>query len=46
MGVNRPLSHLLIMGQASFLDHEETMKGKTLFAREVYPRLEELPESG
>jgi len=35
-----------IRGQAGFLDHEETVKGKTLFAREVYPRLKELPESG
>lgn len=33
--------HLLIMGQA---DHDETVKGMTLFAREVYPRLKELPE--
>jgi len=38
--------HLLIMGQAGFLDHEETVKGMTLFAGEVYPRLQELPESG
>jgi hypothetical protein len=38
--------HLLIMGQAGFLDHEETVKGMTLFGGEVYPRLEELPESG
>jgi hypothetical protein len=30
------------MGQAGFLDHEETVKGMTLFAREVYPRLKEL----
>jgi len=35
--------HLLIMGQAGFLDHDETVKGMTLFAREVYPRLKELP---
>jgi len=26
--------HLLIMGQAGFLDHEETVKGMTLFAGE------------
>jgi hypothetical protein len=38
--------HLLIMAQAGFLDHEETVKGKTLFAREVHPRLKKLPESG
>jgi alkanesulfonate monooxygenase SsuD/methylene tetrahydromethanopterin reductase-like flavin-dependent oxidoreductase (luciferase family) len=35
--------HLLIMGQAGFLDHDETVKGMKLFAREVYPRLKELP---
>jgi hypothetical protein len=40
------LGHLLIMGQAGFLDHGETAKGKRLFGREVYPRLKELPESG
>jgi hypothetical protein len=30
------------MGQAGFLEHEETVKGMTLFAKEVYPRLKEL----
>jgi hypothetical protein len=34
--------HLLIMGQAGFLEHEETVKGMQLFAKEVYPRLKEL----
>jgi hypothetical protein len=34
-----------IRGQAGFFDHE-TVKGKTLFVREVYPRLKELRESG
>jgi alkanesulfonate monooxygenase SsuD/methylene tetrahydromethanopterin reductase-like flavin-dependent oxidoreductase (luciferase family) len=34
--------HLLIMGQAGFLDHEETVKGMQMFVREVYPRLKEL----
>ena len=34
--------HLLIMGQAGFLDHKETVKGMKLFSREVYPRLKEL----
>lgn len=34
--------HLLIMGQAGFLEHDETVKGMQLFAREVYPRLKEL----
>ncbi len=34
--------HLLIMGQAGFLEHEETVKGMQMFTREVYPRLKEL----
>ena len=34
--------HLLLMGQAGFLDHQETVTGMNLFAREVYPRLKEL----
>jgi len=34
--------HLLLMGQAGFLDHQETVKGMKLFAQEVYPRLREL----
>jgi hypothetical protein len=38
--------HLLLRGQAGFLDHEKTVKGKTLVMREVYSRLKELPESG
>jgi alkanesulfonate monooxygenase SsuD/methylene tetrahydromethanopterin reductase-like flavin-dependent oxidoreductase (luciferase family) len=33
--------HLLIMGQAGFLEHEETVRGIKTFAREVYPRLKE-----
>ena len=33
--------HLLIMGQAGFLEHEETALGIKTFAREVYPRLRE-----
>ena len=33
---------LLLMGQAGFLDHDGTVKGMRLFAREVYPRLKEL----
>jgi alkanesulfonate monooxygenase SsuD/methylene tetrahydromethanopterin reductase-like flavin-dependent oxidoreductase (luciferase family) len=33
--------HLLIMGQAGFLEHEETVVGIRTFAREVYPRLKE-----
>ena len=34
--------HLLMMGQAGFLEHDETVRGMTLFSREVYPRLKEL----
>jgi len=33
--------HLLIMGQAGFLEHDETVTGIRCFAREVYPRLKE-----
>ncbi|MBV9323047.1 MAG: LLM class flavin-dependent oxidoreductase [Chloroflexi bacterium] len=33
--------HLLIMGQAGFLEHDETVHGIRMFAREVYPRLKE-----
>jgi hypothetical protein len=33
------------MGQAGFLDHEETVAGIRAFARDVYPRLkEEFPD--
>ena len=40
------LRHLLIMGQAGFLEHDETVVGIRTFAREVYPRLKELyPDS-
>jgi alkanesulfonate monooxygenase SsuD/methylene tetrahydromethanopterin reductase-like flavin-dependent oxidoreductase (luciferase family) len=34
--------HLLIMGQAGFLEHDETVVGIRTFAREVYPRLKQL----
>ncbi|HXM06932.1 MAG TPA: hypothetical protein VN936_05685, partial [Candidatus Acidoferrum sp.] len=34
--------HLLMMGQAGFLEHDETVRGMTNFANEVYPRLKEL----
>jgi alkanesulfonate monooxygenase SsuD/methylene tetrahydromethanopterin reductase-like flavin-dependent oxidoreductase (luciferase family) len=38
--------HLLIMGQAGFLEHDDTVHGIRMFAREVYPRLKELyPDS-
>ncbi|MDB5409712.1 MAG: monooxygenase [Rhodospirillales bacterium] len=33
--------HLLLMGQAGFLDHAETASGIRSFAREVYPRLKD-----
>jgi len=33
--------HLLIMGQAGFLEHKESVLGIRTFAREVYPRLKE-----
>ena len=34
--------NLLMMGQAGFLEHDETVRGMTSFARDVYPRLKEL----
>ena len=38
--------NLLLMGQAGFLDHDETVAGIRTFAREVYPRLkEEFPDT-
>ncbi len=37
--------HLLSMGQAGHMTHEETKKGIRLLAREVYPRLKELSPS-
>lgn len=33
--------HMLMMGQAGFLDHDETVRGIRVFAREVMPRLVE-----
>ena len=33
--------HLLIMGQAGFLEHDDTVHGIRMFAREVYPRLKQ-----
>ena len=33
---------LLIMGQAGFLEHDDTVHGIKMFAREVYPRLKEM----
>ena len=33
--------HLLIMGQAGFLEHDDTVAGIRCFARNVYPRLKQ-----
>ena len=32
-----------MMQQAGFLDHKSTVKSMTLFAKEVYPRIRDLP---
>jgi alkanesulfonate monooxygenase SsuD/methylene tetrahydromethanopterin reductase-like flavin-dependent oxidoreductase (luciferase family) len=37
--------HLLMMQQAGALSHERTVRSMTLFAREVYPQIRELPGS-
>jgi len=37
--------NLLMLGQAGFLEHDDTEKSIKLFAREVYPRLKELRPS-
>jgi alkanesulfonate monooxygenase SsuD/methylene tetrahydromethanopterin reductase-like flavin-dependent oxidoreductase (luciferase family) len=38
--------HVLLMGQAGHLEHEETKRGTQTFAREVFPRLKEaFPDS-
>ena len=39
------MGHLLLMLQAGFLDHEETVRNITLFAKEVYPRIRDLGNS-
>jgi hypothetical protein len=31
-----------MMQQAGFLDHERTVRSMTLFAKEVYPQIQEL----
>jgi alkanesulfonate monooxygenase SsuD/methylene tetrahydromethanopterin reductase-like flavin-dependent oxidoreductase (luciferase family) len=31
--------HLLVIGQSGFLDHDDTVRGIKMLAREVYPRL-------
>lgn len=35
--------HLMMMQQAGFLDHKSTVKSMTLFAKEVYPQIRDLP---
>jgi alkanesulfonate monooxygenase SsuD/methylene tetrahydromethanopterin reductase-like flavin-dependent oxidoreductase (luciferase family) len=35
--------HLLMMQQAGFLDHKRTVASMTLFAKEVYPQIKDLP---
>jgi hypothetical protein len=35
------LGHLLMLGQAGYLNHEETVDSMTLFAEQVMPRLKE-----
>ena len=37
--------HLLMMQQAGSLDHATTVKSMTLFAKEVYPQIKDLPRS-
>ena len=35
--------HLLMMQQAGHLDHKRTVRSMTLFAKEVYPQIKDLP---
>jgi alkanesulfonate monooxygenase SsuD/methylene tetrahydromethanopterin reductase-like flavin-dependent oxidoreductase (luciferase family) len=35
--------HLMMMQQAGHLDHKRTVRSMTLFAKEVYPRIRDLP---
>jgi alkanesulfonate monooxygenase SsuD/methylene tetrahydromethanopterin reductase-like flavin-dependent oxidoreductase (luciferase family) len=37
--------HLLMMQQAGHLDHARTARSMTLFAKEVYPRIRDLPRT-
>ena len=37
--------HLLMMDHAGFMDHQRTVKAMTLFAREVYPQIKDLPRT-
>ena len=34
--------HLLFFGQGGFLDHKDTVDNIRLFAREVFPRIQDL----
>jgi alkanesulfonate monooxygenase SsuD/methylene tetrahydromethanopterin reductase-like flavin-dependent oxidoreductase (luciferase family) len=38
--------HLLFFGQGGHLDHKDTLDNVRLFAKEVYPRLQELNKNG
>jgi alkanesulfonate monooxygenase SsuD/methylene tetrahydromethanopterin reductase-like flavin-dependent oxidoreductase (luciferase family) len=38
------LGNLLMMGQAGFLSHDDTVDSLSLFAREVLPRLKEMKQ--
>ncbi len=37
--------HLLMMQQAGHLDHKRTVRSMTMFAKEVYPQIRDLPSS-
>ncbi|HEV2574752.1 LLM class flavin-dependent oxidoreductase [Methylocella sp. CPCC 101449] len=37
--------HLLMMQQAGYMSHERTVKSMTLFAKEVYPQIIDLPRT-
>ena len=37
--------HLLMMQQAGHLDHKRTVRSMTLFAKEVYPQIKDLPST-
>jgi alkanesulfonate monooxygenase SsuD/methylene tetrahydromethanopterin reductase-like flavin-dependent oxidoreductase (luciferase family) len=37
--------HLLAMQQAGHLNHARTVKSMTLFAKEVYPQIKDLPRT-
>ena len=37
--------HLMMMQQAGHLDHKRTVRSMTLFAKEVYPRIRDLPST-